>query len=227
MRRGRTVATILAWLLCAAPAVSDGITLEGTSILRDGEPFQVHGVQLMSFAAPIEYLENPPAESCGNRPPPCPFRAYVNAHEVFGPELLRDAAAFGANTILFKVSAPGLDRQHPTYSKSYAEEIRAGVELARSQGFVVIVSIQQTRVSGTPGPMGTRSPIPDLTTLRAGVEVAKLFGDDRGVMIELYVEPYAQGRRSRFWDYYIDGGGGYPGLNRMIGGCARPVRRTC
>ena len=54
MRRGRTVATILAWLLCAAPAVSDGITLEGTSILRDGE--------LVQYDTPDRILAEPANE---------------------------------------------------------------------------------------------------------------------------------------------------------------------
>jgi hypothetical protein len=35
-------------------------------------------------------------------------------------------------------------------------------------------------------------------------------------MIEIYVEPYAGGRRRRYWDYYINGGDGYPGVNAII-----------
>jgi hypothetical protein len=216
MWKSAAVALLSALIGCPV-AAQDVVTVEGTALLRDGRPFEVHGVQLMSFVAPIEYLRDPPAESCTQgRPPPCPLRSYVRAYEAFGPEILQSAEEFGANTILFKVAEPGVDHEDQVYSPSYVEDLREGVRLARKMGFVVILSMQENRVSGEPGGNGTRSPIPDDGTLRAAVRLAEIFGDDRGVMIELYVEPYAGGRVPLFWEYYIHGGGGYPGVNRII-----------
>jgi hypothetical protein len=215
----RIVAYILICVLLGTACASEeeGITVKGAGVLRNGETFRIHGVQLMTFVAPIDYLTDPPAESCRRgQMPPCPFTAYVNAYRQYGPDLLSHAKEFGANTILFKVSEPGLDELDPFYSEHYVDELVEGVKLARSQGFVVILGIQETRVSGEPGPKGTRNPIPDEGTLRAAVKLAKLFGTDREVLIELYMEPYARGRVADFWDYYIFGSNGFPGVNKII-----------
>lgn len=215
----RTVVSVLVCTLLvgACPAAEDAITIEDMKLTRNGQPFKVHGVQLMTFVAPLEYLENPPAESCrkGTKPP-CPFTAYIKANRQFNAELLAHAKAFGANTILFKVSEAGLDAQDPVYSRSYVDELVKGVKMTRELGFVVILAIQEIRVSGEAGPKGTRSPIPDEGTRRAAVRLAQLFGSDRGIMIELYVEPYARGRVRTFWKYYVHGGNGYPGVNKII-----------
>jgi hypothetical protein len=207
----------LSWLAAAPASAEDVMTVQGTELLRNGEPFEVHGVQIMAVVAPIEYLEDPPVEACNGREPPCPFKVYVAAHEAFGPALLDRAGEFGANTILVKVSSLGLDPKDPLHSAGYVDDVVHVVNLARDAGFVVIVSLQETAVAGDPGPRGSRTPIPDQRSLRAAVKLAELFGDDPGIMIEPAVEPFAPGRRRKdFWRYYVEGGDGYPGMNAII-----------
>lgn len=217
MFRSVAFSVICVLLGTACASAEDVITVEGAGLLHNGQAFKVHGVQLMPFVAPIGYLMNPPVEGCpkGTKPP-CRFKAYVNARRQFGNDLLSRAKEFGANTVLFKVAEPGLDELDPVYSQRYVDEVAEGVKLARSLRFIVILGIQESRVSGEPGPKGTRSPIPDEGTRRAAVKLASLFGADRGVLIELYVEPYAGGRVVNFWNYYINGGNGFPGVNRII-----------
>jgi Cellulase (glycosyl hydrolase family 5) len=217
MTRLAAVLALLVTLAGLSPAwAKDDLTVQGTKLYRDGQPFKVNGVQLMAFVAPLDYLQDPPAESCRGTPPPCPFKAYVNAYNKFGDKILGQAKAFGANTILFKVSSFGLDRKSALYDANYVMDVKEGVELARQHGFIVIVALQETRVAGEAGPKGTRSPIPDDISLRAAERVTRMFGSDPGVMIEPAVEPYSGKKRAAMWKNYIQGGKEYPGMNKII-----------
>ena len=185
---------------------SDIITVQGNKILRNGQSFEVHGVQLMSFVAPREWL------LVGNNDGP--YTSYLNAYDHFqtsGSTLLDYAKSFGANTILFKLSARGLDSQHALYTQEYIDKIIAGVALARSKNFVVILSIQENSISGEPNNDG----MPDAGTQRAALKLTELFGNDRSIIIELFGEPFGP-----TWNAYLNGGTvsgkQYVGINQII-----------
>jgi len=185
---------------------SDIITVQGNKILRNGQSFEVHGVQLMSFVAPREWL------LVGNNGGP--YTSYLNAYDHFqtsGSTLLDYAKSFGANTILFKLSARGLDSQHALYTQEYIDKIIAGVALARSKNFVVILSIQENSISGEPNNDG----MPDAGTQRAALKLTELFGNDRSIIIELFGEPFGP-----TWNAYLNGGTvsgkQYVGINQII-----------
>src|SRR3989338_2915587 len=187
---------------------SDIITVQGNKILRNGQSFEVHGVQLMSFVAPREWL------LVGNNGGP--YTSYLNAYDHFqtsGSTLLDYAKSFGANTILFKLSARGLDSQHALYTQEYIDKIIAGVALARSKNFVVILSIQENSISSEPNNDG----MPDAGTQRAALKLTELFGNDRSIIIELFGEPFGP-----TWNAYLNGGTvsgkQYVGINQIIGG---------
>ena len=72
-------------------------------------------------------------------------------------------------------------------------EVQNGVELARSLGLSVIVSVQAEGPAG----LSSRCPLPDTGTERVWTELASMFEDDPGVMFELYNEPGLSGDRAQ------------------------------
>lgn len=59
------------------------------------------------------------------------------------------------------------------------------IHAARGAGLTVIVSIQDEVQTG----VATKAPLPDVATQRVWRELAPIFGQDRGVLFELYNEP--------------------------------------
>ncbi len=199
----------------AAPSrPADIMSVSGTRLLRNGKPFIVHGVQIDPFDAPKEWYG-----------PGLFDNAFLRAaYDHFGPEELQHAKDFGANTIDFQVGQLGLDPENTgsstkdrvAYSPGYVTELTNGVHLARSMGFVVVLSIADSRYGGD----GHAQGLPRGSTERAAKLLADLFKDDGGVVLELLSEPY--GTATDNWPTYINGGDDYVGINQII----RTVRGT-
>jgi sugar phosphate isomerase/epimerase len=159
-------------LTSAAASAGGEISVQGTTILRDGAPWVAKGVTLVGLVAP-------PALSRGN---------YAQARQQFGEDELKDVKSFGADLIRFQVSQGGSDPQSTIYSADYLKEVQSAVELARRDGFSVIVSLQAEEPSGL-NEMG----MPNEKAQRAWQSLAPLFAADRGVMLELFNEPSPNG----------------------------------
>jgi endoglucanase len=153
-----------------APLLStDIIAVSGPRVLLNNRRFPVKGVVIVGMVAPDGVLRGP----------------YIEAHRHFGEKILREARAWGANTIRFQLSQPGLDPQGALYSSSYVSEVTRAMALARSLGFVVIASIQDQPPSGET----LRVRMPTAATLRANLTLGALVKEDRGIIIELFNEP--------------------------------------
>lgn len=187
-RGARWAAALVACALLAsgcAPVWGHGVRVAGQHLERDGRPFTVHGVQIVGIVAPAVALRG----------------QYLTAHQHFGAAELRAARAWGANTIRFQLSEPGLDARSPLYSTAYVAEVRGAVQMARQDGLIVILSLQDQPPSGEPDPW----PMPTEETARAWALLAPLFKSDRGVMFELFNEP-ALPATATDWRLWADGG---------------------
>jgi hypothetical protein len=184
----------------------DVVSVSGNRLSLDGRPFQVHGVELDATVAPPDWLA-----SAG-------LLVYRRAYEHFVSAGRRELAYartyFGANTIEFKVSQPGFDVEDPAFPPAqhaaYIAEIKNAVALARGMGFVVILADLNTRIAGNTRPMD----FPDAGTARVDTALAEIFKHDRGVIIDIYNEPWPENRRrspSRLWHEHIAGGSGRSG----------------
>jgi hypothetical protein len=111
--------------------------------------------------------------------------AYIVANHRFGPEELDAIKAYGADLIRFQVSQGGLDLDSPIYRPEYLETLVRGVRMARSKGFIVILSMQSQKPSGLDDPRG----LPNDSTARAWRRLAPLFTADDGIIFELFNEP--------------------------------------
>ena len=157
-------------LSCARPAeAAGGIAVAGDHFVRNGVPFTVKGVDIFGLIDPLSRTIRPDR---------------IAARKGFGRALLLTARdQWGANTIRFQFSQDALDPQDPLYTQHYLDEIKAAVELARSLGFVVIVTVNERKVDAVHVGMMTAA------TLRADHTIAKLFGNEPDVMIDVHNEP--------------------------------------
>ena len=169
-------------------SASPGLSVQGNQLYANGSPFVARGVQIVGLVAPTSYL----------------WGKYVAAGQQFGLPELRVAAADHANLIRFQVSEYGLDPSNPEYSPGYLTSLENGIEMARSLGFYVIVSLQSESAAGLAA-SANRCPLPDAGALAAWNELASMFGHDTGIMFELYNEP-AVGATAAGWSEWLNGG---------------------
>ncbi len=168
-------------------SASDAVTVQGNHLLRGGAWWIPRGVQIVGLVAPDAALSG----------------KYADAHAHFGVAELRAAHAAHADTIRFQVSQYGLDPMDPLYSPTYVQEVRSGIQLARSNGLNVIVSLQAQGPAGAA--QGQNCPLPSTGAERAWNQIAPMFAGDPGVMFELYNEP-SLGLTFTNWQLWLNGG---------------------
>lgn len=152
-----------------ASAPAPEVTLQGKQFYEQGHPWMAKGVVVEGFNAPRSAR-----------------KGAARAAAYYGPKEL-DAASkvFGANTIAFKISQPGLDPQSSIFDPSYGPELKDAVALARSSGFVVMLSMDSQSENGIPG----LPCMPTDATLRAWSSIVSWVGSDQGILLELFNEP--------------------------------------
>jgi Cellulase (glycosyl hydrolase family 5) len=203
-RRTLTAFVVAGLLLAAAPvhlgtahaaasAASAGVRVSGSTFTRSGVPFVPLGLTLVGLLSPD--LSNP-------------VGARAAAH--LGQAEMTAAKSWHVNTIRFQVSQRGLDPQDSLHTAAYDARIRAGVALARSNSFVVILSMQTQSISG-----GTGHVSPDAATVRAWQHLAPMFGTDPSVLFELFNEPPGLDDAVG-WARWRDGGAGVVGHQHLV-----------
>ncbi|MBV8925180.1 MAG: cellulase family glycosylhydrolase, partial [Bradyrhizobium sp.] len=151
---------------------AQNITIQGKTFYKDGAPWLPKGIKVEGF--------NEPAGLRAKSKAATEARNDWNAKE-------RDAIkhVFGADTIRFAVSQPGLDPQSPIYDPAYLDELLAAFKEARAAGFVVIPSMDAQGENGIEG----LPCMPNDSTVRAWKKLAPSLAGDPGVMFELFDEP--------------------------------------
>jgi hypothetical protein len=168
-------------------STSDAVTVRGNHLLRGGVRWIPRGVQIVGLVAPDRSLTG----------------KYVDAHAHFGAAELQAARADHADTVRFQVSQYGLEPMDPLYSSNYVQEVRSGIQLARSTGLNTIVSMQgQSPIGNT---TGGGCPLPNTGAERAWSQIAPMFAGDPGVLFELYNEPSLGGSQLN-WQRWRSGG---------------------
>ncbi|MBV8925179.1 MAG: cellulase family glycosylhydrolase [Bradyrhizobium sp.] len=179
MRRHLVCLTIVLTALCSA-SQSDAdsaqdITIQGKTFYKDGKPWLPKGIQIEGLNRPLDNYESAAGPAYAKQ-----GRAW------YGPaELNAIKDIFRADVIRFQVSQPGLDPQSPIYRPAYVSELLDAFRLARSRGFVVIVSVDAQSENGIPNLPG----MPNDSTVRAWQTLAPQLAKDHGIMLELFNEP--------------------------------------
>lgn len=145
-----------------------GITLAGNKFLRDGRPFLPQGFNTIATL----------------RSRSCAKRTTAAAADNFGARELRTAKTlWDANTIRFQVSQPVL--AGPS-GAAYAAEVQTHVDMARDDGLVIVISMQDESVA-----CGHAQPLPGPDTEAAWSTLIdhSALRSDPYVMFELFNEP--------------------------------------
>lgn len=151
------------------PSLRGAVSVLGVHLLRDGAVWTPHGVVSVAFVAP-------PAAQHG---------VFARAYEHYSSAELAAIKAWGADTVRFQVSQPGLDPQNPLYTESFLATVRGAVLAARKIGLNVIVSVQDESQSGETAP----APLPNAATRRVWNVLSPLFNGDLGILYEILNEP--------------------------------------
>ncbi|HZZ88628.1 MAG TPA: cellulase family glycosylhydrolase [Caulobacteraceae bacterium] len=184
------------------------VTVSGNQFLRDGRPFVPVGFVFSALLQPKRFMDACAQEVfCERR---LSAREWLYGRGRFaGHSALDVAQDWGSNTIRYNVDQAALDPANPSYSAAYADEIRSAVRLARNRGFVVILTLFDGRNKHAPQAWlasSPKTPLDDATTLGAAVALAKAYGQDRGVMLELLNEPWSPGPPEQGWQLWLNGG---------------------
>ena len=204
------------------------VTVSGDRILLDGADVPIKGFIFQTFVEDEQQLHlcSKIEEYCARHIEARDF--YFGRGKYKLDSGLKVASDWGANTIRLNLNQAALDPVSPFYSQQYVAEITEAVSAARNKGFVVIVALFDGRNTNAPDVLLGRNPVTPLdndTTLRAAKVLARQFGGDKGVMIELLNEPWSPTRRKIGWLLWRDGGTAkrgrfagaqFAGVNAMI-----------
>jgi endoglucanase len=186
----RWIAAFVCGLLASAcllpvSATAQTISVAGASLLNNGSPWIPKGFTVVGHVAPPRELSGWPKE----------------ASALQGPGLFARARSFGANTLRYQVSQPGLDPRSSIYDPQYLGSVVAAVKQARAAGFVVIVSMQWEPPAGLKG----QPDMPGAETQHAWSQLARAFASDGGVMLELFNEPSMWETNPKAWQVWQAG----------------------
>jgi len=154
-------------------------------LTRDGRPWHMRGVGISGVVTPVRQLDRP---FIGIR--------LREARANFGPQLPAQVRAFGADTVVIKVSQPGLDPAHPIHDPAYRDMVVNAIRLFRASGLTVMISMQWEPGSGS----RTETGFPTASTQNAWTALlAALPPADGGLMFDLFNEPMGNGDEPSLW----------------------------
>ncbi len=156
-------------------AASNGnVAVSGNQILRDGKPWIAHGFHQIAFAvAPGEL--------------PHQLSFWTVASENYTPDEYTQMRELGADSVRIQVAQNGIDPQGAYFTPEFRDRVIGAIQAARATGLTVIVSIQNEPQTGAPD---TANDLPSAATQRVWRELAPVFGQDCGVLFELFNEPH-------------------------------------
>ena len=175
--------------VASPPSLASAVVgVSGASLTVNGVAYEPRSVVIRGFTAPAAY-------EAAHEP------VAAEGRKVYGPTELAAAHAFGADTLRFLISQPGLDPTSTIYDPNYLPSIQSAVTQARQSGFLVVLAMQDESPSGDPNP----HLMPIATTQSDWDELAPIFGHDRGIIFELYNEPGLP-QTAANWQIWLDGG---------------------
>ena len=145
----------------------------GAQLTRDGRPWIPHGFHQIAFAVAPKMLQDAP-----------PF--FRVASENYTPQEYSGMKAHGADSVRIQVAQNGIDPAGEAFTPDFRDKVIGAVRSARETGLTVIISIQNEKQTGE---MQMPSELPSKATERVWKELVPIFGQDRGVIFELFNEP--------------------------------------
>ena len=180
--RSRSIAAMLCGVVSvlytapvqAQPTQSAGeVSVQGTHLLRDGQPWIPHGYHQIAFV-------QPPGVSN-------PKKFLTIAYQNYSSEEYVKMREAGADSVRIQVAQTGMDSQNPDHLSTphWREQVLGAIGSARQAGLIAIVSVQDEPQTGGNHHVN----LPNAATQRVWQQIAPMFKHDRGVLFELFNEP--------------------------------------
>ena len=166
------------------------VDVSGLTMTLNGSPWLSKGVALQAFVRPLAALQADTSQA-----------AVLNARKNYGSQELAAIQGYHADTIRFQIGQPALDPASPLYDPNYLGDVVNAIKQARQAGFVAMIMMQDEAISGDPQP----HPLPTAETQSDWDLLAAQFGNDRGVVFELYNEPNLPATQAN-WQLWLNGG---------------------
>jgi hypothetical protein len=207
---------------CALPYdPNDLMTASGNRILKNGSEFIARGVIVRAFLVPQAQLKRclESSEEGSDAHKLCTgFKAAREFYNGVGEfDGNRDSMCvalknWNINSVRFNLNQTALDPSpsNPHFDPEYVKEVSEAVYRARKKGLVVFAALFDLGLEKAPNFMlkaNPKSPMNNRSTLGAAKKLAKMFLNDRGVVIELLNEPYATPYRNfkEAWQVWVHG----------------------
>jgi endoglucanase len=174
------------------PSPAQIVGVSGNRMTLNGSPWLPRGVTLQALVRSAAQLQAGDGTA-----------AQLTAQESYGATELAAIQAFGADTIRFQVSQPALDATNSSgwYDPNYLSEVVGAVKLARQNGFVVMIMMQDETITGETD----HAPLPTAVTQADWDLLNAQFATDPGVVYELYNEPNLPETTAN-WALWLNGG---------------------
>lgn len=160
-------------------ALPGQVTVSGKQLLRDGSAWIPHGFFQIAFAVPpAAFGITLPGGKASNP-------AFQIAYTYYSPSEYADMRRAGADSVRMNIAQDGSDPENKYYfDAQWFATVISAVKAARAAGLSVILSVQNEAQTGSGG-----GALPGNATRRVWRELAPIFGQDRGILFELYNEP--------------------------------------
>ena len=171
---------------------STGVYRQGNKLYKDGQPFVSRGFTMIGLLSPTG------------------TGAAGTANDHLNQAEMNMAKSWGANTLRFQISQRGFDPQDSLHSQAYMQLVQDGVALARQNGFVVTLSMQDQSLGG-----GDATPMPDAQTARSWAKATSVFNGDPYIIYEIFNEPRLKDDAAS-WQIWKNGGSGVVGHQQLV-----------
>lgn len=147
--------------------------------MRDGQPWVPHGYFQIGFAIPPGAFNT----VLPNKQPINPV--YQIGYANYSPGEYTDMRQAGADSVRINISQSAVDPlDHAYFDQQFLNTVVGAISAARNAGLTVIIAAQDETQGNE-----ARAVLPNDATQRFWRQFAPLFGEDRGVLFELYNEP--------------------------------------
>lgn len=188
------------------------VSVQGNTVRANGKRFVSRGVTFEGFLYTRRDIEKCVAENYNGDNDGRKFcqrhlesRDYYEGKGKFaGKDALTLATTnWNVNTVRFNLNQSALDPGSNGHDPDYVDEIAKVTKMARSRGLVVILAPFSGRNEGAPDKLVTKFPkfpMPTSATMGAIDVLSRRFGDDTGIVIDLFNEPFGN------WKTFLEGG---------------------
>ncbi len=193
-------------LECSLPiSQNDEMTTKGRQIFRGATEFIARGVVVRAFLIPeaqvnrcleTKNLDSDAYKLCSGFKTAREFYKGLGVFADGKDSMCVAIRDWNINAVRFNLNQVALDSSPGNlfYDAEYVKEVQAAVERARQRGLIVFLALFDLGLEKAPLFMlkaNPKSAMNNQSTLGAAKKLAKMFMNDRGVVIELLNEPYA------------------------------------